>query len=96
MGGISLESQFLWSIPVNNSTVLSIFDFHLFLLIHSRIYLVVSAPTRDLSWHNPFTDRIDRSTTFNMRFNYLFALLTLGGVAVAAPVAAEAGACFPI
>jgi len=31
-----------------------------------------------------------------MRFNYLFALLALGGVAIAAPVAAEAGACFPI
>lgn len=31
-----------------------------------------------------------------MRFKYLFALLALGGVAIAAPVAAEAGACFPI
>jgi hypothetical protein len=29
-----------------------------------------------------------------MRFNYLFALLTFGGVAIAAPVAAEAGAYF--
>lgn len=28
-----------------------------------------------------------------MRFNYIFALLAVGGVAIAAPVAAEAGLC---